>query len=286
MKALAFLFLFCGAACGAETVTTNVVGDVTTVITERTGPRPRRFETSYRSKKKIMFVMASLNGSGKRDVSCIYFADGDMLLNEVDDDGDGFFEEVAIFMPNTDDMEIFTREKDGSVKPVSTEKIRLVKKVIATTSETNDKLFFSKKKPSVEEIGKLLKQNREKLEKLGEQELAATNASPDVTTKVEEHKDKDGNPDLRIESTYRGKNKILEVTSRRNTFGRMVVWLRKYILNGNSIATEIVSPGDGKFLSLIVRSPDKHEFEIFKRNGDESITPASAAEIDSFKGID
>jgi hypothetical protein len=188
-------------------------------------------------------------------------------------------------MPDNDDIEIFLRGRDGSVKPASTEKVRLVKEQIATTSKTNDKLL-SGKDLSVEQTDQLLKENREKLEKLQEKEIAATNASPDLTTKVEEHKDKDGNPDLRVESTYRGKDKILEVTSRRNTFGRMVVWSRKYILDGNVIATEVVAPSDGKFLSLIVRSPDKHGMEIFKRNGDGSVTPANKMEIDSFKSID
>jgi hypothetical protein len=289
MKALAFLLLFCGAARGADTTTMNVVGDITTVISERSRPRAHHIETSYRGKKKVMFVWGSPAGNGKTNLSYSYFADGELLLNDVDNDGDGFFEEVAIFMTKTDDMEIFTREKDGSVKPVSTEKLRLIKKVIATTSQLNDKLFFSRKKHSEEEIDKLLKQNWEKLGKLQEQEIAATNASRDITTKIEEHKDKDGNPDLRVESTYRGKNKILEVTSRRNKFGRMVVWSRNYILDGNSIATELVSPADGTFSSITVRSPDKHKMEIFKRNEDGSVKPANTAEIDSVnkgKGVD
>jgi hypothetical protein len=69
----------------------------------------------------------------------------------------------------------------------------------------------------------------------------------------------------------------------------MVVWSRNYILDGNSIATELVSPADGTFSSITVRSPDKHKMEIFKRNEDGSVKPANTAEIDSVnkgKGVD
>jgi hypothetical protein len=283
MKALALLFLFCAAAHGADIVTTNVVGDITTRIRERTSTPASYMETSYRGKKVVMRLMSLPIGNGKTNLSRSYYAAGEWVFMEEDDDGDGIFECVSIVIPDTDDLEIFTREPDGLVKPASTEKIRIVKEQIATTSKTTDKLFFSKKKISVEEIDKLLKQNREKLEKLQEREIAATNASPDVTTRIEEHKDKDGNPDLRVESFYRSKNKILEVTSRRNIFGRMVVRSRNYSLDGKSIATELVSAGNGMFLSLIVHSPLGSDMEIFKRKGDGTVTPASTAEIDSVK---
>jgi len=285
MKALALLLLLCTATRGAVFTTTNVVGDIKTITRDRTSTPVSYMETSYRGKKEVMVLMRLPIGNGMTNLSRIYFANGESLLIEEDDDGDGFLETVSVSMPDNDDIEIFLRGRDGSVKPASTEKVRLVKEQIATTSKTNDKLL-SGKDLSVEQTDQLLKENREKLEKLQEKEIAATNASPDLTTKVEEHKDKDGNPDLRVESTYRGKDKILEVTSRRNTFGRMVVWSRKYILDGNVIATEVVAPSDGKFLSLIVRSPDKHGMEIFKRNGDGSVTPANKMEIDSFKSID
>jgi hypothetical protein len=283
MKTLAFLFLFCAAAYGADTVTTNVVGDITTRISERTSAPAHYLETSHRGNKEVMQLMGLPIGNGLSNLSRSYYAGGELLFMEEDDNGDGIFEGITVMLPNSDDLEIFTREPDGSMKPVSTERIRLVKKQIATTSETNDKLFFSKKKPSEVEIGKLLKQNREKLEKLQKQEIAATNASPDVTTKVEEHKDIDGNPDLRVETTYRGAKRILRVVSRPNKERKMAVWSRTYSVNGKSIATDSDDDGDGMFESLMLHSPDSDDLEIFRRKGDGTVMPTSTAEIELVK---
>lgn len=63
----------------------------------------------------------------------------------------------------------------------------------------------------------------------------------------------------------------------------MVVWSRTYSVDGKSVATESDKDGDGVFESLILYSPDTDDIEIFKRNADGTVTPASTAEIESVK---
>src|SRR5882724_6097045 len=118
MRTLAFLLLFCAAAQGADTVRTNVVGDITTKISERTdkeGKPQRRIETSYRGQKEILQVTIHANKQGKTAmVSQAYFAGGKMVMAEADDDRDGTFEHLEVLLPGTDDFEMFTRQPDGS----------------------------------------------------------------------------------------------------------------------------------------------------------------------------
>jgi hypothetical protein len=62
---------------------------------------------------------------------------------ESDENGDGFFESVAVFDPVTDDFEMFTRQADGSVKPVSTEALEAIKKKKVAADESLGKLLHN-----------------------------------------------------------------------------------------------------------------------------------------------
>src|SRR5689334_1289560 len=126
MKTLAILILFCSSLYGADITTTNVVGDITTKISERSdedGKPNLRIETVYRGKTKVLQILSRRNKQGTLAiVSRSYLVDGKLHMVESDEDGDGVFESIAVFDPVSDSFEMFTRQPDGTVKPVSTQK--------------------------------------------------------------------------------------------------------------------------------------------------------------------
>jgi len=145
MKTLAILILFCTSLYGADTTTTNIVGDITTKTSERSGKDGKpdvRIETVYRGKTKVLQILSRRNKQGALAVvSRSYLIDGKLHMIESDENGDGFFESVAVFDPVTDDFEMFTRQVDGSVKPVSTEALEAIKKKKVAADESLGKLL-------------------------------------------------------------------------------------------------------------------------------------------------
>jgi len=140
MRTLAILILFCTSLYGADITTTNIVGDITTKVSERLnedGKPDLRIETEYRGKMEVLQTVSRRNKKGKLVIySRAYFADGRLHMVESDDNGDGFLEAIMVFDdPMTDDFEMFTRQADGSVKPVSTEELQKLKKKAATANE-------------------------------------------------------------------------------------------------------------------------------------------------------
>jgi hypothetical protein len=97
-----------------------------------------------------------------------YLVDGKMVMGETDKDGDGFFESVTVFNPVTDNFEMFTRQPDGSVKPISTQTLNVTKKQNAVVAETMNNLF-QKTNMSDEELGDLLEKTRQKVQDLGKE---------------------------------------------------------------------------------------------------------------------
>jgi hypothetical protein len=126
MKILIILILSCVSLYGSDiTTTTNIVGDITTKISERTGKDGKpdlHIEMVYRGKIKVLRIVSRLNKQGTLAVvSRSYLVDGKLEMVESDDDGDGTLESITVFNPDTDNFEMFTRQPDGSVKPVSTQ---------------------------------------------------------------------------------------------------------------------------------------------------------------------
>jgi hypothetical protein len=145
MKTFAILILFCTSLYGADITTTNIVGDITTKISERTDKDGRpdlRIETVYRGKTRVLRILSRLNKQGTLTVvSRGYLVDGKLHMVESDEDGDGFFESVFVFDPVSNDFEMFIRQSDGSVKPMSTEALEAIKKKSAVAAESMRKLL-------------------------------------------------------------------------------------------------------------------------------------------------
>ena len=148
MRTFIILTLLCASAYGADTVTTNIVGDITTKISERSaadGKPELRIETIYRGKTKVLRITSHRDKQGKLVVvSRSYFVNGRLEMVESDDNGDGFFESVAVFNPASGDFEMFIRQADGSVKPMPTEDLDVIKKKKAAADEALEKMLHEK----------------------------------------------------------------------------------------------------------------------------------------------
>ena len=163
MKTFIALFLSCAALHGADIANTNAP-EITTKIFEsqREGGKVRlRAETTYRDGKPILRVLHTTK-SGVVTTSRSYLISDDLLMIELDEGGDGFFEKFYLFRPGTKDLEMFTREVDGSVKPVSSRTLKATQKQLATVDEVVDN-FFQKERLNDEELEILIQETQEKI---------------------------------------------------------------------------------------------------------------------------
>ncbi len=136
-------------AFGCSTQNTN---DVTRKVFERDrdkgGKRDFRVESIFRGKERVMVVWSKPNAKGVWSVtSRAYYVGGDMVAVESDEDGDGFFETLATYRSGTEEMEVFTRQRDGTVQPVSAKALAAFKKQSAAISEFFDKEFSNDADP-------------------------------------------------------------------------------------------------------------------------------------------
>jgi hypothetical protein len=168
MKTLALLILFCASVYGADTTTTtNIVGDITTKVFERTakdGKPKMRTETVYRGGKKILQTVSQPNEQGKLVVVYRrYLVNGNLVMSEYDNDGRGGFKSLFLYQPGTDNLEIFHPQPDGTVKPVSTKHLELIKKQGAVMTEYMEK-EFAKTNETDQEICDSMQQMRQKVQ--------------------------------------------------------------------------------------------------------------------------
>jgi len=124
-RALLLGLLVCASVCYAQdaTITTKSF-----VIPGRHGRPDVRCERTYRGKTCIMTVVSEKRASGEFVPYARSFELGYALVVESDEDRDGFFETLAI----SDDvsqnhLEVFTRDRDGTLHPISGEKLAKIK---------------------------------------------------------------------------------------------------------------------------------------------------------------
>jgi hypothetical protein len=112
----------------------------------------------------------------------------------------------------------------------------------------------------------------------------STNDSTDITTRVfERDTDKDGKPDYRMETFYRGEKKVMMIISRVNASGVMAVEARSYLVAGNLVLTEGDEDGDGMFESIMAIDPKTKDIEMFVRQADGSVRLASSRVVEAHK---
>ena len=160
MRLLVIILLFVAVGCYADDTS-----DITSKVFEKTntdGTVSFRMVTTYRGKEKVMMETFRPNAQGVLIIrSRSYLAGGDLVMTESDEHKSGRFDTIAVYRSGTDDMEIFTREADGSVKPVSTRTLSAYKQQTAAASD-----FFSElpTNASDAEISEQLQKTRQKIQ--------------------------------------------------------------------------------------------------------------------------
>lgn len=84
-----------------------------------------------------------------------------MVAVESDEGGDGFFEQLATYRSGTEDMEVFTRQRDGTVQPVSAQTLAAFKKEHAAISEFWDNAFSKDADPN--KLGDTIRKTQKKI---------------------------------------------------------------------------------------------------------------------------
>ena len=171
MRTFVIILLFVAIGCYA-----GDTSDVTTKIFEKKGKDGKvcfRMETTYRGKTKMMVEIFRPNAQGVMVISeRSYMAGGDLVTTESDQHNSGKFDTIAVYHPGTDDIEVFTRLADGSVKPVSTQTLQAYKKQNAAIADFFTAIW-TKTNASDEEISERVQATRKKIqdaekEKMGE----------------------------------------------------------------------------------------------------------------------
>jgi hypothetical protein len=88
---------------------------------------------------------------------------GDIIVTEVDDDGDGMYETLLIKNTKTNDLEVFSRRADGTVWPVDAKTLALTKQKDSDMKKFWDKAFD--KDTDFVQSAKALREKLQKAEK-------------------------------------------------------------------------------------------------------------------------
>jgi hypothetical protein len=135
MKSLIIILLFVATGCQAQG-TNGITSKVVERDANKDGRPDFRIETVYRDGQKVMLSWSKPDPQGVLRVSSrSYFAGGDMITTETDEDRDGVFETLAVYRTGTTDIEVFTRQQDGSVTPVSQQTLAAYKKQNAAMTQ-------------------------------------------------------------------------------------------------------------------------------------------------------
>jgi len=173
MKTILILALFSVSLYGADITATNTAGEITTKVFERTakdGKPEMRVVTVYRGNARILMTVSVPDKYGKlATASRSYFLGRDFVMSESDEDADGLFENITLFRPSTDEVEMFTRRPDGSVKPASAEKLAAFRQQMAATAKLVAEPFqkmMSETNMTDEELCRSVEEARRKLQTL------------------------------------------------------------------------------------------------------------------------
>jgi len=96
----------------------------------------------------------------------------------------------------------------------------------------------------------------------------------EVTSKIVEAHGQDGKVNARTETVYRGTNKVMVVTSRRNAKGKMVIEWRKFFTDEKPVIAENDRDGDGQLEVVQLYGPDGAISQTFVRETDGTVKPA------------
>jgi len=138
---------------------------VAEVDRDKDGRPDWRTEIILRDGVKQMMVLSRADESGAWQVTARSFYVGPhMAVTESDEDGDGFFEMVAVYREDPEDVNAFVRDRDGSVRPAEVKVVEALRKQNAVLSE-----FWSKPERDPEKMEAAIMEVREKMKEIGEE---------------------------------------------------------------------------------------------------------------------
>ena len=70
--------------------------------------------------QKLIYADMRMNGCATR----LYCIDGEPIVSESDEDGDGFMERVTLMTSKPEKMEIFIRNKEGDIAPMKSSELQ------------------------------------------------------------------------------------------------------------------------------------------------------------------
>ena len=153
-----------GAVCQAAEAD-GLSSKVAEVDRDKDGRPDVRMQVVSRGEAKQMMVMSRVDESGAWKVTARSFYVGPhMAVTESDDDGDGFFEMVAVYREDPEDVNAFVRERDGSVRPAEVKVVEALRKQNAVLTE-----FWSKPQRDPEKMEAAIMEAREKIKEIGEE---------------------------------------------------------------------------------------------------------------------
>lgn len=140
-----------------------VDGEITTKVTEidrnKDGKADSRMETFYRDGVKVLMVYSRADTNGvMRAGARTFFVNGDIVLSEGDDNGDGVFETILTSHPETNALEVFTRTPEGDVRPASTRTVNAHKKQMSAVAEFFDEM------PNMDDFDEKFRTTKRKIE--------------------------------------------------------------------------------------------------------------------------
>ena len=120
--------------CGAEDEEMRV--ESAEVDSDKDGQSDVRTEVTMRGKERLMMVMSRRDKNGSwRTSTRSFYAGKNACASESDDDGDGFFENMVVYGEKPEDVCMFVRGKDGSVRPADAKTLAALRKQTDLISE-------------------------------------------------------------------------------------------------------------------------------------------------------
>ena len=135
MKTVTILAMICAFSIYAQ--------ETTKKINEKRNPDGTlrwRIETTSRDKTPIFRIHQTFT-TGLTNTTRSYMVGGEMVMMEVDENGDGLFETMIVYRPSKSDLEVFDRSHDGAITPVSARTLAAYKKQHAAITGFWDHAF-------------------------------------------------------------------------------------------------------------------------------------------------
>ncbi|MCP5519999.1 MAG: hypothetical protein H7A46_00455 [Verrucomicrobiales bacterium] len=120
--------------------------DLTTKVFERDtdgdGKPDFRMETFLRGGRKVLVLTSKPDQKGGMIVRTrSYLVGGNSVFTEADEDGDGVFERLVAWLPQTNVVEVFVRRPDGTVRPAGTRVVELYEEQLSAMDDFFEEVF-------------------------------------------------------------------------------------------------------------------------------------------------